>query len=220
MVLFVLRFAEWGGSLTGAGTVGGAALTLFIVGLAWWAIHRLTDECTVAEDRVDESEEGLLDSLQRRSGGTTRRRRHPGRIHAWRPLSRCRNHGSIILPGPADYNSRQGYEAVITGSWPIGAARLTTAPPLLLQAAHRRRFAGPPYSWGQRPEAGFDSMNRDRPLRVGGGVRGGAGEVSHHPAPPPRLQGSRPGPLREAAALHVQQVGEHLPPPHHRDYYI
>jgi len=75
MALFVVRF----GALAGSGQASGALLMLSIVALAWWAIHRLTDECTVEEERADESEEGLLSSFRRRSANGERRRRHPGR---------------------------------------------------------------------------------------------------------------------------------------------
>jgi len=53
-------------------------LNYALFGGAWWAIHRLTDECTVEDDVADEGEAGLLAGMM--SGSGAGGRRHPGRL--------------------------------------------------------------------------------------------------------------------------------------------
>ena len=57
-------------------------LNYVLFGGAWWAIHKLTDDCTVEENVADEGEAGLLAAWKRTRPGEigAPRRRHPGRL--------------------------------------------------------------------------------------------------------------------------------------------
>jgi hypothetical protein len=88
MAVFLLRFTGSAGSLTGSGisVLNSLLFNFALVGVAWWAINKLTDECTAEEGVADETGSGLLGRLFKSSaanenGQPTRGRvRHPGRL--------------------------------------------------------------------------------------------------------------------------------------------